>query len=171
MTTTNKKKTTTNTKKVKSESKKNLSVIKKRLIVSYDKLSEKDKDLFEEKYEDGFMDYVQTVTRPGGNPMFVVPLETEENIYMVKIDLRVDSKMSDEEFEKEVFRDGKSEQDEITTLVNSEKNRGVREFRLNHGDYSSTNSIEESVAKEDMNKANFTSLEDIDVADENSVDL
>ncbi|MBR1625812.1 MAG: hypothetical protein IJ681_01565 [Bacteroidales bacterium] len=148
----------------------NTSNAKKRLIVSYEKLSDKDKDLFEEKYEDGFMDHIQTVTRPDGTPMFVVPLETEENIYMVKIDLRVDTKMSEEDFEKEILHETKDEQDDISKMVNGEDGKSNKEFRLNHGDYS-MESLEEAVAREDMDAADFTSLDDIDVADDNSMDL
>ncbi len=143
---------------------------KKRLIVSYDKLPEADKELFEEKYEDGFMDYVKTVTRPDGTPMFVVPLETETSIYMVKIDMRVDTKMTDDEFDKEMLGESKNSQDDISGLDEVEQEgRGAKTFRLNHGDYESLDSIEEVVAKEDMVEADFTSLDDIDVADENSL--
>ena len=142
---------------------------KRRLIISYEKLPEKDKDAFEAKYEDGFMDFVQSVMRPDGTPMFVVPLETDENVYMVKVDLRVDTKMTDEEFDKEILHETKSEEDEITSLVNAENGKDSRDFRLNHGDYSSVNTIEEAIAKEDMDEDNFTSIDDIDVEDENSI--
>ena len=142
---------------------------KRRLIISYEKLPEKDKDAFEAKYEDGFMDFVQSVMRPDGTPMFVVPLETDKNVYMVKVDLRVDTKMTDEEFDKEILHETKSEEDEITSLVNAENGKDSRDFRLNHGDYSSVNTIEEAIAKEDMDEDNFTSIDDIDVEDENSI--
>ncbi|MBQ7984727.1 MAG: hypothetical protein IJ250_03720, partial [Bacteroidales bacterium] len=71
---------------------------KKRLIISYERLPQADKEAFETLYEDGFTDYIQSVMRPDGTPLFVVPLETEENIYMVKVEVRVDSHLSEEEF-------------------------------------------------------------------------
>lgn len=142
---------------------------KKRLIISYERLPEKDKELFEEKYEDGLMDHIQTVSKPDGTPMFVVPLETEENIYMVKIDLKIDDKMTDDDLDKAVLHESKSEQDDITHLMNAEEGKMRASFELNHGDYSSLNSMEEVIAKEDMNAANFTSLDEIDVSEDGSV--
>ena len=142
---------------------------KKRLIISYERLPEKDKVLFEEKYEDGLMEHIQTVNKPDGTPIFVVPLETAENIYMVKIDLKIDDKMTDEDFDKAVLHEDKSEQDDITHLMNAEESKMRGSFELNHGDYSSLNSMEEVVAKEDMNAANFTSLDEIDVSEDGSV--
>lgn len=156
-----------------TKKKKEVKATKKRLIISYEKLPEEDKERFEELYCDNLMDHIQTVTRPDGTPMFVAPLETEENIYMVKIDLRVDSKMNDEDFDKDDIPEEKSDHDDITNLINSENGKGTKEFHLNHGDYSSINSLEEAAAKEDMKSVNFTSLDDmdVDVVDESTLDL
>ncbi len=172
MATTNKKQTGTKTTK-KTTAKSTTTTkpkdnAKRRLIISYDKLPEKDKELFEETYSEDLMDHVQTVTRPDGTPMFVVPLETDENVYMVKLDLKVDNKITTEDFDKDLDDDDKDST--ITSLENVD-NGGNKAFNLKHGDYSSLDSLEESIAKEDMDDANFTSLDDVDVADDSSLDL
>lgn len=172
MATTNKKQTSTKTTK-KTTTKSSTTTkpkdnTKRRLIISYEKLPEKDKELFEETYSEDLMDHVQNVTRPDGTPMFVVPLETDENIYMVKLDLKVDNRIATEDFDKDLDDDDK---DSTITSLDGVDNGGGKAFNLKHGDYSSLDSIEESIAKEDMDDANFTSLDDVDVADESSLDI
>ncbi|MBP3253385.1 MAG: hypothetical protein J6M30_02625 [Bacteroidales bacterium] len=145
---------------------------KKRLIISYERLPQADKEAFETLYEDGFTDYIQSVMRPDGTPLFVVPLETEENIYMVKVEVRVDSHLSEEEFDKEVLHQDKETEESIESIVNAENGKLNKKFELNHGDYSSLKNLEEAVAREDMDDDNFTSLEDIDIEDRGmSIDL
>ncbi len=169
MATTNKKQTSTKTTKKVTKTSKPADNGKRRLIVSYEKLSEEDKNLLEEKYEGEIMEHIQTVTRPDGTTMYVVPLETAENIYMVKLDLKVDTKITSEDFDKDIL-DNEKDSGNITSLDNIESGGG-KSFNLKHGDYSSMESIEESIAKEDMDDANFTSLDDVDVADESSIDI
>ena len=138
---------------------------KKRLIISYDKLPQEGKDAFEQKYEEGFMDYIQSVTRPDGSPMFVVPLETEEAVYMVKVDVKVDSKLTDDEFDKEILHTSKDDEDNISTLVGGDSADIEKQFTLNHGDYSAFNTLEKEAAKEDMDADSFASIDDLDIVD------
>lgn len=146
------------TRKKKIETKKE----KKRLIVSYEKLPEADKQAFEDKYgEDGYVDYVQSVSRPNGEPLFVVPLETEENIYMVKVQVVVDDKIPNDDIlpDEKTNRDA----DDESMSEDNERGRDNSNFKLNHGDYSGSN-FEEQTDK-DINEDNFTSIDDIDIAD------
>ena len=144
---------------------------KKRLIVSFEKLPEKAQELFNEKYEEGFSDYIQNIIRPNGTHMYVVPFETEDTFYMVKVDVVVDSGFSDEDLDKdEDSTGGKSSSNSVDSVVDEENGKGLSGFQLKHGDYCSIENIEER-AREDMNEENFTSLDDIDAADEATLDL
>ena len=76
---------------------------KKRVIISYHNLAPEILDLFKEKYLYGYSEYITKVTKPNNDVIYCVPLETDDAIYMVKIDVKVDSKMSDEDFDKLLF--------------------------------------------------------------------
>ncbi len=109
---------------------------KKRLIISYEKLSEDIKELFKEEYADGYSQYIQKIEKPTGEIIFVVPLETEDTTFMIKVDVRVDSKFSEEEIEKEIFALPKeSEADFSAELEENEDKEDHKEFELKHGDY------------------------------------
>lgn len=123
-------------------------VQKKRSIISYQNLPQEAIDLFDEKYGDGYADYAQKITKPDGSTLYVVPLETDDAVYMVKVDVVIDSKFSDEEFDKEILGSTKADEE----IVNSheeeeEENIGQDKFVLVHGDYSNIN----DVADEDDN--------------------
>ncbi len=117
---------------------------KKRLIISYEKLMEELKEMFKEVYAEGYTSHIQKIEKPNGETIFVVPLETEDSVYMVKMDVRVDSKFSEEELDKEIFalpKDG----DEFTPELeeNSEDEKDHKEFELKHGDYEENDNDEE----------------------------
>jgi len=73
---------------------------KKRVIISLNNLPSEIKEEFQKTYPYGYSDKVQKIQKPNGDTIFVVPLETESAIYMVKVDVKIDTKMTDEEFEK-----------------------------------------------------------------------
>ncbi len=75
---------------------------KKRSIVSFHNLPEAAQELFKEKYGNSYGDFVQKITKPNNEIMYVVPLETEDAYYMIKVEVRVDAKMSDDEFDKQL---------------------------------------------------------------------
>lgn len=117
-------------------------VQKKRSIISYQNLPQEAIDLFDEKYGDGYADYAQKITKPDGSTLYVVPLETDDAVYMVKVDVVIDSKFSDEEFDKEILGSTKADEE----IVNSheeeeEENIGQDKFVLVHGDYSNVNDV------------------------------
>ena len=61
---------------------------KKNLIVSYKNLSDEMKEMFKERYPEGYNDYLQRFEKPNGEVIFVVPMETEDTVYMVKFDVK-----------------------------------------------------------------------------------
>lgn len=76
---------------------------KKRVIISYHNLPPEILEAFKEKYMYGYSEYITKITKPNNDVIYVVPLDTEDATYMVKIDVKVDSKMSEEDFDKLLF--------------------------------------------------------------------
>lgn len=67
---------------------------KKRAIVSFDKMNDELRAAFYEKYPSGKQECipdVEKIDKPDGTSLFVVTVETETAIYLVKIDIKVDS--------------------------------------------------------------------------------
>lgn len=66
---------------------------RKRHVVSYENMSEELEALFNEKYPKGFNDYLDDLTKytkPDGTPFYAVTLETQDAIYLVKIQVETD---------------------------------------------------------------------------------
>ena len=76
---------------------------KKKMIISYNNLTPDAIEAFKLKYSLGYHDYITRITKPNGEYIHVVPLETADAIYMVKVDVKIDSKVTEEELEKELF--------------------------------------------------------------------
>ena len=66
---------------------------KKRHIVSYENMSAELAAAFAEKYPKGFNDYLPDLTRytkPDATPFYAVLIELPEDLYLVKIKVRID---------------------------------------------------------------------------------
>lgn len=135
---------------------------KKRLIISYKNLSDKDKEAFELKYQEGYNEYIQKIQKPDGTLLFVVPFETEESIYMVKVDVRVDTKLTDEEFDKEVLHaDKDAEEDVVEASDEDDEMKGEKNnIVLMHGDYSDVEKEVEKEAEKELPETDEDSYED-----------
>jgi hypothetical protein len=116
---------------------------KKRSIISYQNLPQEAIDLFEEKYGDGYADYAQKITKPDGSALYVVPLETSDAIYMVKVDVVIDSKFSEEEFDKEILGTSKNDDEIVSAHAEEDEDEkvGQDKFVLVHGDYSDVGDV------------------------------
>lgn len=154
--TTTKKATTKTTKKSEPAPK----VEKKRLIVSYKNLQEKDMELFNTTYAEGFIDYIQRVEKPDGTPMFLVPLETQEAYLMVKVEVRVEENIAEDDFDKDY-----DDKEEETTLDDIENGKNNQNFKLIHGDYSTEDRLVEEQANKDMSEEESMHMEDVDEVD------
>ncbi|NVN94925.1 MAG: hypothetical protein HXX18_06540 [Bacteroidetes bacterium] len=77
---------------------------KKKVIISYHNLTAEVLDAFKEKYPYGYSDYITKITKPNNDVIYVVPLDTDDAAYLVKVDVKVDTKMSEEDFDKLLFR-------------------------------------------------------------------
>lgn len=115
---------------------------KKNLIVSYKNLTDELKRLLVETYPDGWTDYIKKTLKPNGESIFAVPLETEDTMYMVKFDVKVDSGMVEEDIDKTLYEEEKSSSgDELITLsddiekIESGESSAEGPLHLHHGDY------------------------------------
>ena len=66
---------------------------RKKHVVSYENMSAELAALFAEKYPKGFNDYLPDLvkyTKPDGTPFYAVTIETEDSIYLVKIQIKID---------------------------------------------------------------------------------
>lgn len=112
---------------------------KKKLIISYKNLPDPVKELFKEAYPEGYRAYIQKTIKPNGEPIFVVPLETDDTSYMVKFDVVYDTTMVEEDVDKDNYDD--EEQGEATMVPLQEavdKDEGVDNHQvsvLNHAAY------------------------------------
>ena len=116
---------------------------KKNLIVSYKNLSEQLKELFMERYPEGYKDHIQRFEKPNGETIFVVPMETEDTDYMVKFDVKIDTSYTDDDSEKDYF-DEEVEKAETQfapiqeALAKEEEGPTHAEREVRHGTYDDT---------------------------------
>lgn len=76
---------------------------KKRAAVSLSNLSPELLKKFKEQFPHGYQDFVFKVEKPNGGFFHAVTLETEDAIYLVKVPVKIDTKIKDEDDEKEFF--------------------------------------------------------------------
>lgn len=70
---------------------------KKRLVVSYSNLPEDVMEAFKLQYPGGYNEVLMRIEKPNGECIFVVPFETPEISYMVKVDVKIDDIDSEDE--------------------------------------------------------------------------
>lgn len=125
---------------------------KKKHIISYQNLSDDLQELFHEEYEEGYTDYIQRISKPDGSPLFVVPLETDDSYYLVKIEVKVDEKLSEEELDKQLFAGQKDDEDDTgdDTFDDTEgATKGGAPFELKHGEYADVDLTEDDKDEDD----------------------
>ena len=68
---------------------------KKRLVTSFNNLSAELQGELKTLYPRGFSEVMQRIDKPNGDFFYVVPFETEEVSYLVKIDVKIDDSAED----------------------------------------------------------------------------
>lgn len=68
---------------------------KKRLVTSFNNLPAELQEEVKNLYPRGFSEVMQRVDKPNGDFFYVVPFETEEISYLVKIDVKIDDSADD----------------------------------------------------------------------------
>ncbi len=76
------------------------STAKKNVIVSYAKIDNDLKMALFEKYPDGYGNYVNRYPKPNGEFFFAVPLETDETNYLIKVEVKIDNLITEDDFDK-----------------------------------------------------------------------
>ena len=113
---------------------------KKNLIVSYKNLSEELKEMFKECYPEGYSDYLQRFEKPNGEVIFVAPMETEETVYMVKFDVKIDTTYTDDDIDKDYYDEEVEKADQAfaplqEAMEKEEEDPTHRERVVRHGNY------------------------------------
>ncbi len=85
---------------------------KRRLVVSYHNLPIELQEELKKKYPNGYTDSMIRIDKAPGDFFYAVVLETEDTSYLVKIDVKVDGQLEEEE-DKEYFDDEIKGADEI----------------------------------------------------------
>ena len=85
---------------------------KKRLVTSIHNLSPELQEELKLRYPAGFTDAMMRIDKPSGDFFYVVPFETAEIFYLVKIDVKIDDG-SEEEDDKDFYDDELKGADDI----------------------------------------------------------
>ena len=85
---------------------------KKRLVVSYHNLPLELQEELKKKYPTGYTEAMIRIDKPSGDFFYAVVLETEEISYLVKIDVKVDGNIEEEE-DKDYYDDEIKGADEL----------------------------------------------------------
>ena len=83
----------------------------KRVVVSYKNLSTELQEEIKKQYPNGYTDSMLRVDKGPGNFFYAIMLETEEVSYLVKVDVKVDDQVEDED-DKDYYSDEIKETDD-----------------------------------------------------------
>lgn len=84
---------------------------KKRVVVSYKNLTPELQEEIKKQYPNGYTDSMLRVDKGPGNFFYAIMLETEEVSYLVKVDVKVDDQVEDED-DKDYYSDEIKETDD-----------------------------------------------------------
>lgn len=84
---------------------------KKRVVVSYKNLSPELQEEIKKQYPNGYTDSMLRVDKGPGDFFYAIMLETEEVSYLVKVDVKVDDQVEDED-NKDYYSDEIKETDD-----------------------------------------------------------
>ena len=88
------------------------NIAKKRIVTSFHNLPAELQEAVKEFYPLGFTDAMMRIDKPNGDFFYAVPYETEEVSYLVKIDVKIDDKVHEEE-DKDYYDDDLKGADEL----------------------------------------------------------
>lgn len=92
---------------------------KKKVVISYANLSQDLIEAFKTLYPAGYSDALIRVDKPNGEFFHVVPLETPEISYLVKVAVKIDTK-PEEELEKDYYSDQDDEIEGADQIADTE---------------------------------------------------
>ncbi|MDR2907828.1 MAG: hypothetical protein LBU91_07565 [Bacteroidales bacterium] len=77
------------------------NIVKKNVIVSYNKIDNDLKMALLKEYPDGYGNYIIRYPKPNGEYFFAVPLDTDEANYLIKVEVKVDNLITEDDFDKQ----------------------------------------------------------------------
>ena len=145
---------------------------KKNLIISLKNITDELRALITETYPDGYGDHIRKTIKPNGDTIFTFPLETEEISYMIKVDMKIDTLIADDDIDKDLYDDEEKDDENVFAPISEamekeEGNNSHNEYVLNYG--SSDEEMEERIKKSSRlskKKDNDNDLDDDDLDDE-----
>lgn len=78
---------------------------KKKLVINYKNLSPELLMLIKKKYPYGYSDHVIKVTKPNNDFFHAITLDTEDASYLIKVNVKIDTKPKDDDQRKGFFSD------------------------------------------------------------------
>ena len=84
---------------------------KRRVVVSYKNLSAELREEVRKKYPSGYTDHMIRIDKGPGDFFYAIVLETEDTSYLIKVDVKVDDQVEEEE-DKDFFGDEEIKDDE-----------------------------------------------------------
>ncbi len=84
---------------------------KKRVVVSYKNLTPELQEEIKKQYPNGYTDSMLRVDKGPGDFFYAIMLETDEVSYLVKVDVKVDDQVEDED-DKDYYSDEIKETDD-----------------------------------------------------------
>ncbi|MCF0172712.1 MAG: hypothetical protein HUJ91_03140 [Bacteroidales bacterium] len=90
---------------------------KRRAVVSYENMSDELKEAFQEKYPNGYSDYlgdIRKIDKPDGTFFHAVTVEIPDAVYLVKIKVNTDAI---EDVEKNIFNEGDDEEGDDNNVL------------------------------------------------------
>jgi hypothetical protein len=107
---------------------------RKKLVISYKNLSPELLALVKLKYPYGYQHHVVKVTKPNNEFFHAITLDTEEASYLVKVNVKIDTKPKDDDDEKGFFSDSDSIGSDDDTFPDDVEDEQGTDF--NDDDYS-----------------------------------
>ena len=71
-------------------------IVKKRLVTAFNNLTAEQQEAIKTLYPRGFSEVMTRIDKPNGDFFYVIPYETDEVSYLVKIDVKVDDGTEEE---------------------------------------------------------------------------
>ena len=90
---------------------------KKRVVISYKNLTPELQEEVRKKYPQGYTDSMIRIDKSPTDFFYAIMLETEDASYLIKVDVKVDSKVEEEE-EKDYYDDEIKGAEEIADTSN-----------------------------------------------------
>lgn len=81
---------------------------KKKLVISYKNLTPELITLVKKKYPYGYLNSVIKVTKPNNEFFYAITLDTDDTSYLIKVNVKIDTKPKDDDDDKGFFSDSDS---------------------------------------------------------------